>query len=149
MKILLFNCILTILLSCSNVYGQPKGVNYDGALNSKAGDNALKTDILLYQNDSTFFYAYKMNPIGIKHAITKLFELLKANELEYDWPDYEDVYLASYVDNIFDYESLDTSIKVGKSEVIQAWYVDDWFIGIVLNESLYMISICKRAKETE
>jgi hypothetical protein len=101
--------------------------------------------VKIYDEDShryNFIINYKENVIGLRSCIQDMFELTELNNKDFSRPDTENDYLASYVDGITDYETLDMSIKAGGSEISRMWTLENNMrIGISCSEVGYIIII--------
>lgn len=87
---------------------------------------------------------FEKTPIGVKHLFEITSDLLKLNNFEFDKPDRDKTYLASYSKDINDYETLNAALKLGDSEIDRKWSKGiGKYISIILNKSEYIISVTK------
>lgn len=122
-------------------YGQINGVDFSTARVVKT-DAALENEILM-KVDSDYAITYAQTPVGIKHCMDKLGDIMSANGFTADNTFYNDILLASYVDGLLDYEGLCRSLRVGSSEVYIGWVKNGWVVGIVLSEKVFCIIFSK------
>ena len=89
--------------------------------------------------EGTTVMTFNLNTIGVKSAIAKVKEILILNGLDFDNPSKDNSYLASYVENIDDYESLSLSCRSGGSIISKSWKKGDDGISILLDEKWNVI----------
>lgn len=136
--------LLLLLLGCTfNSFGQQIGktkIEVEGQFDKVDLDDFYNKWI---ESETSYIINFKKNPIGIKNAVEKMKSILYYNNLSFTNPEINSNYLASYVKNIEDYESLDSSIYAGSSEVRMSWFVNDKALTLVLKDSHYWI-ICSK-----
>lgn len=92
----------------------------------------------------TYVIKFDQTPIGIKHLYETLDKLLRLNSFEFDNPQKDKTYLASYSKDITDYEKLNTSLMVGDSEIEKTWSNGiASYISVLLNKKEYAINVTK------
>lgn len=69
-----------------------------------------------------YMHYFNENPIGIKKALDLVKEICNNNNLDFDNPDKDDSYLASYIETITDFEKMDLSISSGGSIIEKSWF---------------------------
>jgi hypothetical protein len=96
--------------------------------------------------DITFIQFFNKNPIGIKKALELAEEICLDNDLDFDNPNKDKSYFASFVKSINDFENLDLSIRTGGSIVEKIWHNQNSkakiaLLRIELSEDSYLVSI--------
>lgn len=89
---------------------------------------------------------FKNNPIGIKKAVELAEEICTKNGFDYESPDKDKSYLASFVKSMNDYENLNLSISTGGSIIEKSWYRINSngkasLLSLTLNEDSYNVSV--------
>ncbi len=82
---------------------------------------------------------FNQNTVGVKTSISKIKEILSNNDLDFDTPTKDESYLASYVDDIYDYENINLSCKAGGSIIAKTWEKGNERIVLSLDEKFYTI----------
>ena len=117
--------ILTIavaILIGFSAQAQLKGVDY----NAKAGQTIEQMESEAWFNISgSLVMGFKHTPVGYKHAVKKINELLVLNDLDFNAPDSNENLLTSYIEGLHDYESVNTSARLGKSEIRMLWFTEN------------------------
>ncbi len=96
--------------------------------------------------DYSFGYIIKFEqtPVGLKHLFEKAKSVLEYNNFEFNKPSKDDSLLASYSKDLSNYQSLNTALLVGDSEIDMLWNNDtSSYISIDLNDKDYKIVITK------
>lgn len=101
-------------------------------------ENTLKRDLWL-QGDGMYVMTFDETTVGVKHAIDKADKILKENSLSIDKPDEDDSLLGRMVKDFRDYENLDFSLHMSKSEIKKTWYIDGGVFVLSLNKGLYTV----------
>lgn len=91
----------------------------------------------------SYMMEFKTTTIGVKNAVETVKDILSENDVSFINPQLNKNFMASYVKNIYDYESLNTSISAGGSEIKMGWLVDGNLLYLSLKEGLYVIIINK------
>jgi len=90
-----------------------------------------------------YMMEFKVNTIGVKKAVEIVKDILSKNDISFAKPQLNKSFLASYVNNIDDYENLNTSISAGGSEVFMMWLFDGKTIALSLKEGMYLVIVDK------
>ena len=139
-KLLFFFAIISLCLAS---FGQIKTVNFSSAIPIESSD--LPNEVLL-KLKTGYAIPFAHTPVGIKHCIEKTISILNANGFEFSSPDINDDLLATYVDDIFDYSGLHTSLSVNSSEIHRIWDFKDskWRISLTMNEDIVGVLFVQR-----
>ena len=86
-----------------------KGVDFSKAKSPYANGELPKEQLV--KIDAGHLIVFSKTPVGLKHCFEELKSLLNDNNKSFDAPDVNNILLASYVDGIEDYESLDLSLQ--------------------------------------
>jgi hypothetical protein len=122
------------------------GVDFSKAKSPYANGELPKEQLV--KIDAGHLIVFSKTPVGLKHCFEELKSIINDNNKSFNTPDVNDVLLASYVDGIEDYESLDLSLQSGSSEVTKGWNLPNgWNIGLVLNKDVYSIMFVPPKKE--
>ncbi len=94
----------------------------------------------------SYIHFFNKNTIGTKKAIDLVKLICKNNDLDFDNPNVDDSYLASYVESILDFEKLYLSIETGGSIIEKVWYKftkskKACIMRLSLSEESYSVSI--------
>ena len=143
--------LLLFLFVSALAYSQPKGIGSVISVSNEKEHVSLLSEItgqmyyINYGKSKGTYYAYfPQTPVGTKRAIDRVHGILVANNRSLHKPDVEDDLFASYVSSILDYQSLNTSLVVGSSEVFRAWdFEDNWRVALIMDEDTRAIFILK------
>ena len=137
------NIILSILILCivQLSYSQIIGIDFSTAIVPKNDYDITYEQLHKLSNGYTI--PYELTPVGVKHCIVKFTELMSANNLTMENIEREDILLASYVDDIYDYSNLCLSLRVSESEVTYVWEKNDWLICLILSNKICSIMFAK------
>lgn len=147
---LLFTCILFVSLKVSSQIRHDFGNTIDG---SKIGNSVNQynnwyksIDLINNITYTTYVHLFNTNTIGAKKAIDLVKLICKNNNLDFENPDKDETYLASYVESIVDFENLNLSVKAGGSIVEKQWYKfslsgNVCLMRLTLDENRYSVSI--------
>lgn len=133
--------LILLFLFCSS-YAQEFGATKINVEKKSSDYNEGDHEIWIDFSNS-YIMTFKQNPVGIKKAFTILKRILSENDLNFETPSVDDVYLSSLVSSIYDYEILDLTIRQGSSEVKKIWELNGKLIAISLIEKSYFITIKK------
>jgi hypothetical protein len=91
-------------------------------------------------------YYFNENPIGIKKALELTKDICDKNDLNFEEPDSENSYIASYVETINDFEKLDLSISTGGSIIEKSWVKlynnsQSSMLSLELEEGKYIVAV--------
>jgi len=135
--------ILLLLLVSGFVNAQKIGkteIKVEGLLsNIENGDYYDKW----LETSKSYMMEFKVNTIGVKNAIEMVRQILLENDVPFEKTESNKSFLASYVKNIDDYESLDTSISAGGSEVKMTWFFEGKLLYLSLKEGMYVLIVNK------
>jgi hypothetical protein len=141
------NVVLTAVFICTALFASAQDwlpEDYKTFNNLDEASIAISDEEWVYIADrKLYLYIVDDNAIGIKHAYTEIESILRKAGLELSDPDIDNSYLASYIENKFDYGSLNTSISVGGSEVEMIWDHEGYRIVFSLTEDIRGIFILK------
>lgn len=85
---------------------------------------------------------FERTPVGIKHLIEELDELLKLNKLDINQPDSDKSLYAIYAKDIHEYGSLNTSLLASDAEIDMSWLIlPKNLIKVELNKNQYIIIV--------
>ena len=130
---------LFLLISISvSVKSQINGVNFKEAI---CMDDYVVYGELGYQTQypGVYVYVYKRTPVGILEARKKFNSILAKNGKTADDVMLSDFYLASYINSIDDYETLDMSLKRGESIICMYTIINGWITMLMLDDDSYGI----------
>ncbi len=93
-----------------------------------------------------YMYYFNENPIGIKKALELTKDICDKNDLNFEEPDSENSYIASYVETINDFEKLDLSISTGGSIIEKSWVKlynnsQSSMLSLELEEGKYIVAV--------
>lgn len=106
-------------------------------------ENVLKHDLWL-DKDGIFIMIFDQTTVGVKHAVDKADKILKENKLSIDKPDEDESLLGRMVKDFRDYENLDFSLQLSKSEIKKVWHIDGGIFALSLNKGMYMVFYAKK-----
>lgn len=135
--------ILLLLLVSGFVNAQKIGkteLKVEGVLGQVERENSYNSWL---ETPGGYMMEFKVNTIGVKNAVEIVKEILSKNNISFVKPQLNKSFLASYVNNIDDYENLNMSISAGGSEVYMMWLFDEKTICLSLKEGMYLIIINK------
>lgn len=133
----------SLLLFCSIVFAQKIGkaeINLYGKLNEKS---IGLYDVWL-EKDGAFLMMFEKTTVGVKHAMDKAEKILKVNSLSFDNPDEDESLLDRMVHGAKDYDNIDFTVQLSKSEVKKIWNIDGGIFALLLNKDLYMVVYSKK-----
>jgi hypothetical protein len=140
MKKLIIISIVMMLSAASQA--QILGVNFSSALSLDKAD--VVKDELLYKTNEGYIMPFAQTPVGIKHCLEKFGEIMELNDLDVDNAYKKDVLLASYVDGLTDYGSLNSSLRAGSSELYFSWDKAGYYVGFTMTSEVVAIFFIKQ-----
>ena len=93
--------------------------------------------------ENSYFKQFNLTTIGLKNAIEECKHILELNNLNINKPTKDNSYINELVNSITDYEMLNTTLSIEKSEIIRSWVIDGVTFSLMLNNKMYMIAINK------
>ncbi len=99
-----------------------------------------------YEDLDAYIYTFKKNPVGVMKALKMVNEILENNGLDYDKYLTDESLISSSVENMKDYENLDFTIQLGKSNIQRTWKMGSEALSILLNDEIYSIMVIKATK---
>lgn len=142
MKKLLFLLLLFVSIT---ITAQFKGIDkYTIITNDNGPSIAMnKPEQWFYFSDADNVKAYVMffetNPVGLKHALSKIIELCKINSKDFNKPDADDSLIPIIARGLFDYEDMYLGISQKDGEIKKAWDIGKGRFGIIMNSEYYCI----------
>jgi len=70
---------------------------------------------------SDYFIVFKQNTVGVKKAIELVQSICRNNNFDFNRPTYDNSYLASYINSLYEYERINTSVTLGSSIIEKYW----------------------------
>lgn len=137
-KVTVFVVLMALTFS---MYGQIIGIDFAAAKKVYSDDEIEYEKLLKLEN--SYVIPFNQTPVGLKHCIERLTEILFDNDQTIDDAVRKDIFLAEYVDGLTDYSSLCTSAKVGSSEVSIAWAINEYRMSLVISEDAFGIFFYK------
>lgn len=137
-KLLLLSALL---IMCLLSQAQIAGVNFSEAKTVYNDDEIVYEKLL--KTEGKYLFVFQQTPVGVKHCVEKMDELMELNDLNADNAWNTDILLADYVDGLNDYGGLCTSLKAGSSEVIVSWQKNGYIISLMMTDTLTAIGISK------
>ena len=137
-KVTVFVVLMALTFS---MYGQIIGIDFATAKKVYSDDEIEYEKLLKLEN--SYVIPFNQTPVGLKHCIERLTEILFDNDQTIDDAVRKDIFLAEYVDGLTDYSSLCTSAKVGSSEVSIAWAINEYRMSLVISEDAFGIFFYK------
>ena len=134
----MFLLLIAIILTF-NLNAQIKGVDFSKAKLVQV-DNEIENETLLKIEDY-YVYFYSSTSVGVKHALEELHMILSANDKTLANATFKDIFLASYVDGLTDYESLARSLNAGSSEVRLMYKINNYELYLFFMEDMRTIVI--------
>ena len=81
-----------------------------------------------HESGPAYSFAYTLSPVGYKHCIEKLDEILTANGGA-RLPDIDHSLIPSYIENEYgEFEAMSFAIQDGTAEVKMVWHINEWDI---------------------
>jgi len=152
--------LFLILVSFTNInYSQisPKGVKQPIIQGTTVDDviNMVKNNPNLLLNhsegneiwihtlsDDHYMMTFEQTTVGYKHAIeTTALLLANNNRIAIDFPDFDNSFLPSYINSIFEYDEVNTAIVVGSGEIKRSWDFYNFRIILLCIKTGYSLSI--------
>jgi|ERR1035437_55853 hypothetical protein len=144
MKKEILTITLALLMTLSySVQAQVNSLDFIGATT----DYKMNGEETLFKatgkaGDIKYIIDFNKTPVGLKHCIEKVKEILTANSMDFDSPTVKNELIASYVNNIDDYSSFNVSLVTDASEMHRFWHLDnDYVINLSLSNKNYFIII--------
>lgn len=138
MKTKIITVLLLTIFSITS-FGQIIGVDISKA--EKVNDaSKIVYEKLLYHAGS-YAIMFKPTVIGYKHAIEKMYKLCSKNNLSFLNPQIKnDIFIPSYIDNMFDYSAVHNAISAEKAEIKKIWVVsENWLMSLSCEKNSYLI----------
>lgn len=134
----LFVAMILLFAKSEQCIAQLKGIDdfITAAEHDKSGETIYEKWI---KSEDSYLMFFKQNPVGYKHAISKIQGIVKINGFDFNNPTRDDCLIPSFADNIYDFENMDLGIRTGSGEVIKVWQTPKLLIGFVCNEGQYTI----------
>lgn len=135
--------LIAIILTLTSI-AQIK-INY-GQVKTPPDKGDLEYGIWYRFKGDSYVYTFKKSPVGVFKAMTMINNILKENGMKYEEYFKDESLISSLVKDMTDYENLDLTITVGKSNIERIWVKGDDFLKIMLTEEAYAILAGKRVK---
>lgn len=139
MKKLLLLSVLLIM--CLLSQAQIAGINFKEA-KVIYSDNEIVYEKLV-KTDGNYVIFYDHTPVGIKHCMDKMSDIMVRNDFTAENAWKKEILLADYVDGLLDYSSLCTSLRVGSSEVIVSWIKEEYMVILMMTSDVVTIGVSK------
>ena len=152
-----FKLLLILSLVSLNAFAQDF---YDKAYNINiANTDIIAIDIedypedtqkdILYEkwikyNDAFYLMMFKMTPVGYKHCLDTVHEILDNNGISFDNDrNEESILIPDYCDGYDDYYCLPRVLKSGNAEVVITWFTKNYDHQIVLtcNDGIFSVAL--------
>lgn len=120
--ILIFICTLII---STNSFSQIKHIFSNVIVPPPGGPTSLQNNRWyksINAGNVIHIQFFNENPVGVKKAIDLVKEICLNNDFDFENPNKDNSYFASYVKSIEDYENMNLSIKVGDSIIEKIWH---------------------------
>lgn len=150
---------LLLLFGLVSLNGFAQGL-YDKAYNVNIANTDItafnKGDIpedtpeeILYEkwinySDVMYLVMFKMTPVGYKHCLDTVHEILDNNGMSFDNDRYEEsILIPDYCDGYEDYYCLPREIESGNAELVIRWFTKDLTHQIVLtcNDGIFSVAL--------
>ncbi len=133
--------ILSLVIMTMNLSAQIAGVNFSEAKTPR-NDSEFEYEKLMKINEGWVIPFYS-TPVGLKHCVEKMADLMELNSFDADNPSVKDVLMADYVEDLTDYASLATSLNAGSSEIKIGWDKNGYRVVMSMTQATVGIFIFK------
>ena len=140
MKKLIF--LIVMMLTCNIISAQIAGVDFSEAKIAYT-DADIEFEKLLRINKEAYVIPYKQTPVGLKHCMEKLNEIMYLNDLNFENIILNEVLIPNYVKSLADYGHLSIALHAGSAEIRYVWKKNEYLIALQLDSNVYNIMFVK------
>ena len=133
--------MVTIILTCGIKAQNFKGIDFSTGVTLTSETQQPPMEKLIKHNNNYYYYLYANTPVGLKHAIEQLNDLLQANNLTFDDFKHKSVLIPNWVNGLTDYNNLNLALRTDNAEISYTWYIDVyWSMRLQFDSKLYAIT---------
>lgn len=112
----------------------------------KEYDGEVPYEKWLQSEEGAYYMVFKQTPVGYKHSLDKVKEILEINNLSFDNDRIkESILIPPICDGIFDYHCLAFRFKIGDAEVSLGWLTENGeAIVLLCNDESFALALMKQ-----
>jgi len=140
--------VLIVLLIATSAPAQPKGVNYE---EFKHIDQVTEYEVdhidelRIKRESGSYFILWDLSPVAVKESLTKLVEILDANDALGQHDD-DDSLISPLVDDVYtNYTMIAATCKIKESQILRYWYVKGWTVAWSIDHNYAGVVIFKES----
>jgi len=132
---------MSLVIVTLNLSAQIAGINLSEAKTPR-NDSEFEYEKLMKINQG-WVIPFHSTPVGIKHCVEKMADLMELNNFDVEKTSIKDVLMADYVEDLTDYSSLATSLSAGSSEINIGWDRNGYRVVMSMTQATVGIFIFK------